>query len=347
MSLSTVIRELWHFFLDYIWKFILWGIIGAVFLTFGHWLLAEHRESIDQEAYDYLEMVYSQEPAEFQALISLEDGEVFGNSYVFDEYFTSPEILNQMEELTDVPLNKWINSEHALELFKTSLFRGGIAGIRNTSSGVITFRFLVAPTAEENLKVANAYRDLLMAENSIPFMESQTPTIMLEPMIGEVLDLEQVTEVPTENTLTIFNHQNLLTKMVVLIAGFIVGAGLSFVFYFIKRLLSDTIVYAFEYQWYYEDFHRLIEQTDDLDTLMIKNSLPLEVIAQFPINNNAIHKSISETLHTIVKDSDPGKECIIVIQSGQTTKEWYKVQFNTAKYYHLPLQIIHISREIK
>ncbi|MBG9988965.1 hypothetical protein HZY88_08260 [Aerococcaceae bacterium DSM 111176] len=342
MSLVTIISELWRFFVDHIKQLIIWGIVTGLILVGAQFALGLFNNPEDAAAYDYLSEVYQQEPAEFQAVITLDDGNVFHNSYIFDEYFTTPEILEEVEAQTGVEMTKFYESEQLLELFKTSMYRGGVAGIRNTSSGVITFRFLVAPTAEENLRVAEAYRDILLDEENIPFMEKQTTTIMVEPVIGEMLDLERTPEVPTEETLNIYAGQGVLSYVVFGVAGFILGAILSVAYFFIKRLLSDDIYYAFDYSWNFDDYHKLInsERVENLSYSELIKSVSSQnvIISQDGLSNVETQSSLAQANLPV----DAVSEITIVVESQKTTKDWYREQYQFAKHYGVPVQIIHV-----
>lgn len=342
MSLVTIISELWRFFVDHLKQLVIWGIVTGLAIIGLQFALGLFNNPEDDAAYDYLSEVYQQEPAEFQAVITLEDGNVFQNSYIFDEYFTTPEVLAEVEAQTGVEMTKFYESEQLLELFKTGMYRGGVAGIRNTSSGVITFRFLVAPTAEENLRVAEAYRDILLDEENIPFMENQTTTIMVEPFIGEVLDLEQTAEVPTEETLNIYAGQGILSYIVFAVAGFIIGMILGVAYYFIKRLLADDIKYAFDYSWNFDDYHQLInsDKINDSSYRSVVNSASDQfvVISQETLNDLETKSSLMGASLSNTEIS----EIIIVVESLKTTKDWYREQYQFAKHYGVPVQVVHV-----
>lgn len=339
MSLVTIISELWRFFVDHIKKLVVWGIVTSLIILGAQYGLSQLGNPEDEEATRYLTEVYSQEPAEFQAVVTLEDGNVFQNSYIFDEYFTTPEILQQVEAETGVDLTKWYKSEQALELLKTNLFRGGIAGIRNTSSGVITFRFLVAPTAEGNLKVAQAFRNILLEAKAIPFMENQKAAIMVEPLVGELLNLEVTPEVPTPETLNIYRGMSPLKRAIFAVAGFILGLILGIVFFFIKRILADDIRYAFEYTWNYDDYYQMVKESKlPMNSLIKAASDHQIIIAEQDIDTVA---TIPNLAQASLKRDDI-EEIVIIVEANKTTKDWYKEQYQFAKYYQIPVQIVHM-----
>ncbi|MBG9981678.1 hypothetical protein HZY86_00965 [Aerococcaceae bacterium DSM 111020] len=343
MSILTIISELWRFFKEHFKRLLMWGLIGSLIVLGVQYGLNYFKSPEDLDAYNYLSEVYSQEPAEFEAIVTLDDGNVLQNSYLFDEYFTTPEVMQEVKDRTGVDVTRWYESEKLLGFEKSSLFRGGIAGIRNTSSGVITFRFLVAPTAEENLKVAQAYRDIL-TEGSIPFMENQTASIMVEPVIEELLDLELTPEVPTPETLKIFSGNGLLTNIIFAIAGFILGMILGLMYYFVRRLLDDDIQYAFDYTWNYDDLHQMLDQgqlnADTTEHFIQMPGINSIVIGQDRIEAEEPAKVFSHLAET---DSsiDPLSEIVLLVESGKTSKEWFREQYQAAKRYQLPIRIVH------
>ncbi len=343
MSILTIISELWRFFKEHFKRLLVWGLIGSLVVLAAQYGLSQLKNPEDQDAYEYLSEVYSQEPAEFQAIVTLEDGDILQNSYLFDEYFTTPEVLQEVENRTGVDLTRWYESEQLMGIEKSSLFRGGIAGIRNTSSGVITFRFLVAPTAEENLKVAQAYRDILTDE-AVPFMENQTATIMVEPVIDELLDLETTTEVPTPETLGIYSGTGLLTTIIFAIAGFILGMIIGLIYYFVRRLFADDIQYAFDYTWNYDDLHQMLNQTQ-LSAESVDQFIQMPGLNTIVIGQDRLDAEEPAVAFARLADTDATKETlseiVLFVESGKTSKEWFREQYQAAKRYELPIRIVH------
>lgn len=356
MSLVTLISELWRFFKDYLIKILFGAIITAILVVGLRYLLTP---DIDEEVvshYDYLQNVYSQEAAEFQAIVVNEDGTLFNNSFIFDEYFSRPEVIEQIEAETDVALMPWYEAEMALELFKSRQFRGGLANIRNTSTDIMTFRFLVAPTAEENLKVAQAYADLLISAD-IPFITNHKISLIQEPVINEFLDLENIDSVPTETTLSEYAKPSLISTILYAVIGFVLGIFIMIVSLLFLRVFKKRINYGFDYTWQLEDQHLLLShehlnQGIDLDAFLKIPKVTQRVILsqtnqQFPVDFDWMSQEGTIFLNRLqdVIESDlvvEPDEIIILIYAQQTERAWYQNQAELAHLFSVPVKIIHV-----
>ncbi|UUX33852.1 hypothetical protein [Fundicoccus culcitae] len=355
MSLVTLVSELWRFIKDYFIKILFGAVIIALLVVGVRYVLTKN---VDEEVvahYDYLANIYHQEPAEFQAIVVNEDGTFFNNSFVFDEYFSRPEVIKQIEAETGLSLMPWYEAEQALELYKTTQFRGGIANIRNTSTDIMTFRFLVGQSSEENLQIAQAYADL-MTSGDIPFMTTHQISIIQEPVIHEFLDLEVIKSVPTEETLSGFESPSLTSTIIYGAIGFIMGIFIMIIGLLVLRLFKKRINYGFDYTWQLDDQHLLLSHDRlqgnvDLDTYLKVPKVTQRIILSQ--NNHMGHdfdwghqegvifankmQNLVETDLTV----EPN-EIIILIYAQQTEKAWYREQADLAHLFSVPCKIIHI-----
>ena len=85
-------------------------------------------------------------------------------------------------------------------MIKTSQYRGSLAGIRNTSSNVITFRVHVGETAQENLRVARWIEEEVR-NNSLPFSETLNTVLLTPSQTGELLQGEDFLKVSSPEAL--------------------------------------------------------------------------------------------------------------------------------------------------
>lgn len=352
MSLATIISELWRFFKDNLVRIIIGAFVVSVITVGARYFITDILLSDRQEAADYLEGVYSQEPSSFKAIVTIEDGQVFSNPHLYDDYFTSPEVVAAIEAQTGIEFQQTIDSEHSLELVKTPTFRGSISAVRDNASGVFIFRILVGQTAEENLAIANAYRDLLIS-GDIPFMEKQTANIILEPMIGEVVDTEVYLSVPTIDTLSIYRSNNARSLIIYGVLGLIVGLILTTGLVFLQRIHKKKINYAFEYAWDLEDQHILIDHSHGSTVYNIQDAIRIPVVdsrwivsqsaltEDFITDNTASERFVSK-LQEIQTDETAPKQIVIVIQANHTEKHWLKEQMTMARLYNLPLKLVHV-----
>lgn len=358
MSLVTLIQEIWRFFKENIIKIL----IGAVIIT-GLVISARiylnnktEQEAIEnnvnvskeemQASYDRLKEVYDQEPAEFSFVaVSKSDGQLLDNSFIIDEYFTTPEVVKQVENETGVSFSDTLTDEQNVNLEKARDFRGSIAAIRDSSTEEITVRVLATASAEDNLKIAEAYRDMV-ENNEIPFFNEYTFTILSSPEVGETLGEMDLNIVPTNRTLnTLQLSENNTAYIIYGVIGFIMGMIISTVILFIIQLFTKRITYGFEYVWDFDDYHRMIDiqalnSEELINHIFVPKELSRGIMIEYPdsINSNMLN-DLGAEYNQLSADI---KEVILVIQSKKTDKKWFDNQYALAKLYKVPIKIIHI-----
>ena len=353
MSIVTIIKEFWRFTLNNLWRILLGALVCSLISIGGRYAIHHFLYRETDEAYRHLSQVYQQEPASFQMIVTMEDGSIFTTATIFDEYFSTPEMVKKVESQTGVKFAQWLEDEKALEMFKTNEFRGGLAGVRDQSSNVITLRFLVADKSEDNLKIAKAYCDLV-EEESLPFLGTNKVTVIREPAQGEMIATDLVEEVPTEKTLTPYQSRNAKGNIVYGVLGFILGAMASFAILFLGRFFNKKIAYAFEYSWDLMDQHYIYDRHQSPGVLqgLIQSPHQLKrwVLAQ---TSNGVQTAelVSEVLpesaqlYHDLSQAQPEQildEMVILIYANLTEKEWLKQQMALARLSAKRLKIIQI-----
>ena len=345
MSLNTLIYELFRFIKDNITKLLLSALVVSLVLTGGkYYLTTKDQEEEDlASAYESLLTVYEQEPAEFKFIIQNEDGTFFDNSFIIDEYLTQPDVVQQLESISQVPFQATLDYEQLLELYKTSKFRGGLVVIRDTSTNLMTARIQIASESKDNLAIASAIEQLIK-QSDIPFLKGKEVTVFQTSSIGETIDPEAnpladpLSEL--EKPATGMGIKSLVRSGVLgLVAGFILTAGGLFIY----RLLDRKIRYGFEYSWDLNDQHLLYQPqkypgltlNELIDLSQVSNQLILDQTAESEAANWS--KGINHLTQTV-----PVEEIVFIIRPEKTTKEWYDEQYTLSKLYHCPLRIIHV-----
>jgi len=367
MSLTTILSELWRFIWDKKVKILVGALIIGVLSILGSYFLTSlnsqptepeenqgQTEAITDEEFEesrnYLAEIYEQVPAEFEIFVQLEDGNVFGNSFIFDEYFSSPEVVEEVENRTGTSFGDTLEHEQRLELFKTSQYRGSIAGIRDTSSNIITIRVQAAQTAEDNLAISEAF--LNMIENQeVPFADGLEITVMSEPQNIERLtegDLEMVSSPEALGTFAPADSEN---RSFVLygIAGFIIGLLIMSVLLFIIQLFRDTISYAFQYSWDFDDHHIRYSLNDsdenkDLVELILYPETESQIILAQTSDTmeeyaDLINTSVEQRLSL---NMDKPEEVVLLVENDVTEKVWYNEQYHLAEIYGSKIKIIQL-----
>lgn len=370
MSLTTILSEVWRFIKKNIIKILIGSIIISILVVIiGQFLpnlmnkpsttrQSENGDSSvlvasDQdiaESRDFLTKIYAQEPAEFEIYTQLTDGTVFPNSFIFDEYFTSPKVVETVESRTGVDYGQTLAHERTLNLYKTSQYRGSIAGIRDTSSNVITIRVQAAQSSEENLELAETFLEMIN-NNEVPFIQDMKVTIISEPSVGEKLienDLNMVSSPAALGTITTVETGS--TSFILKgIAGFIIGLLITTILLFLIQLFKSKIDYAFQYSWDFNDQHYLYNRTEDNKKLTNMMSFP-KTNNHFIVHQNSSfvenlidsNQSFKES-NTLFNNSQyGGQEIIIFVESGVTDKDWYNEQYRLAEMSNGQIRIVHL-----
>lgn len=356
MSLLTILKELWRFIKDYSLRILLGAIAVALLAVGGRYYLTNVFVEEDQEqAYHYLSEVYAQTPASLEMIVTMEDGSIYTNSHIFDEYFSNDQVIKQVEEATGIEFRQWREAEKALKLFKTGGFRGGLASIRDSSSNIFTIRFLVGKTDEENLAIAQAYSDILTS-GDIPFLRNSTISIITEPISKDLLPAEIYESLANPQTLNPFKSPSAPMYIVYAVAGSIVGAIATIALTFFLRLSKKKITYGFDYAWSVDDYHLLYHTNHN-------NSSTLQEFIRVPVKENRVVLSqtsaeailqpvlveedfkgllIVNALQELVDVESNPEEIVILVHSNHTDKVWYREQAILAELYNVPVKIIHI-----
>ena len=355
MSLLTMIREFWRFIKDYRMKILLGSVVVALLAVGGRYFLSQTQLEDTQEHYDYLANVYQQTPASLEMVATLEDGQLFTNSHIFDEYFSKPHVIQQVEDMTGIDFSQWYESEQALELFKTGGFRGGLAAIRDSSSNVITLRFLVGQTAEENLAIAEAYAEILR-EGNLPFLRNTEVVLITEPVSGDLIPFEIYENLASPETLNPYAGPSAPSFIIYGVAGLIAGLFLTAAAIFVLRLNKSKITYGFDYTWTLDDYHLLYERDKTQGKSSLEEFLRVPqvehrvVLSQQPVESSVNTSLIDpeqaglvflNSLQELAEVAIQPDEVVVLVQSNQTDKNWYQEQMLLAKLYSVPVKIIH------
>lgn len=349
MSLVTIISELIRFLKDYALKIILSALLIGLAVASARYYFGGFETPEMEAAYQDLKQRYEQEPAEFQIILTNAEGAFFSNSFLIDEYFGQPEVVEKIEKETGIEFAGWVESENILELIKTSQFRGAMAALRDGSTELITVRVAVGKSAEENLQIAQAYQNFIV-EETLPFLESYKVSLVNKAEIGEQLSELKFSNLATTETLEHYNRISTRSAIVFGVAGAIGGAVLTALALFLLRLFKSKIGYAFDYSWAMEDRHYIFNRTNtehEADVVAFM-SIPKRdhryvVIQGDPEKLLPVEDQKDLIFVTKVQDiQDDVEEIIFVIYANQTDKAWYNEQYHMAKLYDVPVKIMQL-----
>jgi len=289
-------------------------------------------------------------PGIFRFYVEQEDGTIYINSMIVEEYLLLPEVISDAERTTGVEITDVLDLEIEEDFVKTQYDRGALGISRNGSTNIFTFIANVG-TEEENLAVANFYYDYLMDEN-IDMLNNKLVYVVSEPEIYDEDSYAASDIVINDSISSDESGLSILELLVTGIAGAVFGLFSGFLFVVIKNLLAKTINYSFTYS--VSDMDQVQLMTDDNQHFLARLLLnskenPTVILSEQPLPNkimeiltvhpdlhviNNTSKMDEKKVNVIIVDSIEKVDLsvqiqnpIIFVQTFNTTKKWYKRVF--------------------
>lgn len=354
MSLSILLSELWRFVREHVLALLAGTLIIAILVTGAGYLhkqktaeqlLNDTSQASPEEikaAADYLETAYETEPVSFRFVAMQKDGNQFMNSFVFDEYFRSKEERAKLAQKTGVDLEKWYQSECQLGIDQSSEFRGGLAGVRDMSSGVVTMRVQVGQSEEENMKVAQAMYEEI--KNQTPaFAKDFDMTLLEAPTTENFLTEDDQRLVSGPSTLSEYVGLNQRPLLVYAFLGALLGIFATAFVLFLWQWQRGKVRYAFDYSWSLPMLFFLINQKRETAEAELRQAATLPAQKRLILRQAGEPILAGEKTHTQCEAlPEDLKELVIWIDAGQTDKAWLQQQFQVAKLWGGPLKVIHV-----
>lgn len=325
-------------------------IFGLLFLSSRREISSNQEDISNEEIEDVNEENYP--PAIFRLYVEHEDGTIYINSMLIEEYFITPEVVLEAEQATNVDITNKLERERESSFEKTQDDRGVLGVSRNTSNHIFTFATSVG-TVEENLLVAEFYYNYL---NELEVLENKLVYIVSEP---EIFDVEkhadtgiQITETTAENNLIIESIKMFITIILCLTIGLL----LSILYFIVKSFFAKTINYSFNYKVSDLDEVYLIDSENSVLLNRYINSIgyPIIILTEDNISNklndlkNYINNQesnqviVSSTVDSI-DPKIPIKNPIVIIDTFKTSKTWYREIHKTFTNYNTSITIFQVN----
>lgn len=284
----------------------------------------------------------------FNFYIENQDGTVYTNTSIIEQYMLMDKTLMELNKFTDTDVYKLFQKELETNYSRTPEDRGVLGVIKNPYSQRMS---IVSNTGneEDNMKIVQ-YFSKLMKNNQIDFLETKNIYYFEEPMLVDSLD--------TSNTIIKDEGDDLnITSVTIrVIAGMVLGIVIVIGIVVIKTLFSKKLNYSFSYFWDENDIFFLSDSK-------LENSEELKQFVNFPIESNKLvvtenstEAKIQEFLSvsnndnlkflnsiTEINSLDSIGEVIILIQSNVTSRAWYKKQRRALKLINIPIKIVQIN----
>lgn len=284
----------------------------------------------------------------FNFYIENQDGTVYTNTSIIEQYMLMDETLMELNKFTETDVYKLFQKELEIDYSRTPDDRGILGVVKNSYSQRMS---IVANTGneEDNMKIVQYFSEL-MKNDQIDFLETKNIYYFEEPMIVDSLD--------TSNTIINDEGNDLSISNIVIrvLAGMILGIVIVIGIAVIKALFSKKLNYSFSYFWDENDIFFLSDSK-------LENSKELKQFVSFPIESDKLivtennkEAKIQKFLSTSNKNNlkflnsiteinslDSISEVIILIQSNETSRAWYKQQRRALKMINIPIKIVQIN----
>ncbi|SFC11194.1 hypothetical protein SAMN04488102_10389 [Alkalibacterium subtropicum] len=328
-------------------------VIGLIYTLAANMLMGQNGM---YETDDTLEV--TEELAEyysgFQVYIEYDDGRSFANTTLLEEYILQPELIEEAEASTGVEILSRIEQLEATGFEKSGDDRGVLGVIRGTYSDIFTVLVNVG-TDSENVAVAEFYLDELTTED-VSFLESKELHVWSEPQV--LSDAEDA--VPESGDLgNDVGDTTVVDYMIDWAIGTVFGFIISTLVLIFWSLLRDRDLYAFTYN----------RGSDDVFLLYDADKNNADEVAQlivYPLNYNKIvihhsrlpdalkdalekkSESLPQSVDYVPKMADASvksdrTEVVIMIDSLNDSKKWYRKQRLLADTYQLPVKVVQIN----
>lgn len=328
-------------------------VIGLVYTVVANVLMGQDGADETDETLEI-----SEELAEyytgFQVYIEYDDGRSFANTTLLEEYILQPELIEEAEASTNVEIMRKIEELEETGFEKTGNERGVLGVVRGTYSDIFTVLVNVG-TDSDNMEVAEFYLDELTA-GDVSFLESKELHVWTEPKL--LIDSEE--ELPENTELSNDLGDTAVVDYVIdMVIGTVFGFIVSALVLLFWGLLRDRDLYSFTYNRGSDDVFLLYDKNrknaDEVAQLIVyplnydkvvihDTSLPEELRAELDKKSAMIQSSVSyvsKMAEAPVKSERT--EVVILIDSQQDSKKWYRKQRQLADTYHLPVKVVQIN----
>lgn len=331
-------------------------IVCAVYILFQ--LLLGHFFPVNNEQVDEAQQELTIEdvsPAYSQFYIENEDGSVFTNTSLILNYLFLTETVEGLQQETGVDFEAIIEETSLRSEMNEEEVRQEVFYLyRDGSSNTYNF-FIQLGSEDKNLAVMNYFYGLILNQE-LPILESRNVFEINPPKITALEEEEdQSVEAGGQNQI---NTGIVLDAVIGILMGFI----MIVIFYLIESILGKKLKYSFSYEREMDDLFLIHdEQFSDESELTNFVFQPLNtnkaIVSQYNLDSfegfstivEKIEASETLTLENKLSDVQPEfnvEEVIVVVQGGETDKNWYKQQRRLIKNTAARVKIIHLNEAL-
>ena len=313
----------------------------------------ENVESVDKQ--DGADFVVETEPAFFQFIVEYEDGSLFNNPLLIEEYILQEEVLNQASTVTNTNLNlvKVIeNTENNVLVDINDFGYSKVIGVYRDDATYINEFYVNVGNERENIRIANFFYDYLR-EGQIPFIADKDIYFFEDPKILSIED-------ETDATLETESQQINFSLIKNLIIGSILGALLSLAALLGLTFLTKKLKYSFSYTIQEDDYYFLVDSKldyeEELNELLFTPQSANRVVVK---EDNSADTDYFGKLLSDISSNEPILQAnnflsienpsqidrlIYIIEEDVTSRRWYNNQRKLDRAYEIPTVVIQVNK---
>lgn len=313
----------------------------------------ENVESVDKQ--DGADFIVETEPAFFQFIVEYEDGSLFNNPLLIEEYILQEEVLNQASTVTNTNLNlvKVIeNTENNVLVDINDFGYSKVIGVYRDDATYINEFYVNVGNERENIRIANFFYDYI-SEGQIPFIADKDIYFFEDPKILSIED-------ETEATLETESQQINFSLIKNLIIGSILGVLLSSAALLGLTFLSKKLKYSFSYTIQEDDYYFLVDNKldyeEELKELLFTPQSANRIVVKEEHNADVDYfgkllgdmlpnESINRTNNFLmIENPSQIDRLIYIIEEDVTSRKWYNSQRKLDRAYEIPTVIIQVNK---
>lgn len=313
----------------------------------------ENVESVDKQ--DGADFVVETEPAFFQFIVEYEDGSLFNNPLLIEEYILQEEVLNQASTVTNTNLNlvKVIeNTENNVLVDINDFGDSKVIGVYRDDATYINEFYVNVGNERENIRIANFFYDYI-SEGQIPFIADKDIYFFEDPKILSVED-------ETEATLETESQQINFSLIKNLIIGSILGALLSLAALLGLTFLSKKLKYSFSYTIQEDDYYFLVDSKLDYEEELKKllytpqsanrvvvkedNSADTDYFGKLLSDISSNEPILQVNNFLTIENPSQIDRLIYIIEEDVTSRKWYNNQRKLDRAYEIPTVVIQVNK---
>lgn len=355
-------KFIWIEIVKFLKKNLVRLFLGILIIT-GLFVINSYRSNVSQlenidnvenlEKGDAADFVVESKPAFFQFIVEYEDGSLFNNPLLIEEYLLQDYILELASTNSKTNLVKVIdNTENNVLVDINDFGYSKVVGVYRDDATYINEFYVNVGNESENLRIANFFYNYIN-EGQIPFIADKQVYFFEEP---KILPLEEEEELSANVEAQQINFN--LVKNIIL--GAALGLLITLAGLLCLTFISKKLNYSFSYTIKEDDYYFLVDDKldyeNELTALLFDPASSTRVLisektpsAEGPIgeflNKMAKDESI-EMMNSFLTIKNPSQveRLIYLIEEDVTSRQWYNNQRRLDRSQNLPTIIIQVNK---